>query len=160
MAEGEYYSTVFHKVDGNPRIARIKKYDEFVEIFKQYPVYKFVYSGPLDSVLRVRDEVTELGDYVLTRSWETGIELIHGLSTKGKGANRVKEKTGCHLLVAVGNYENDIDMFRSADVAYAVENSCPEAKAAATYITVDAEDGAIAAVIKDIESGFILPRFN
>lgn len=157
MAKENYFSTVFYKLDGKPEIARIKKYEEYVKIFEQYPVYKFVYSGPLDSVLRVRDEVTDLGEYVLTRSWETGIELLHGFSTKGKGTLRVKEKTGCHLLVAVGNYENDIDMFGTADISYAVEGSCPDAIDAATYITAKVEDGAIAAVIKDIEERHLLP---
>lgn len=55
--------------------------------------------------------------------------------------------------IAVGDYENDISMIRSAGVGYAAENACPAAKAAADRITVSNEEHAIAAIVADIESG-------
>ena len=54
---------------------------------------------------------------------------------------------------AVGDYNNDIGMLRTAGVGIAVANACPEAKAAADRITVSNEESAIAHIISDIESG-------
>jgi HAD superfamily hydrolase (TIGR01484 family) len=159
LAEEEYFFTVFYKDHGEVVIKKIITYEEFTDIFNSYPVYKLVYSGTLASVLKAKKELINLGEYKFIRSWETGIELLRESNTKGKAAERLKRETGSRLLVAVGNYENDIDMFNSADLSYAVEGSCEEAIAAATKTTVSAEDGAISAVIFDIENN-ILPSFN
>ena len=156
LAEGDYFVTVFYKLKDRVAIARIKEFNEYFEIFTKYPVYKFVYSSSLESVLKTRENLTNLGDYAFIRSWETGIELLKRSNMKGIGAKRLKEKTGSHLLVAVGNFENDIDMFEAADVSYAVEDSCEAAISAATYVTASANKGAIAAVIEHLDK-HILP---
>ena len=58
--------------------------------------------------------------------------------------------TGAHTLICVGDFENDIDMVRDADIGYAVENAVDELKAVADRITVNVNDGAIAKIIEDI----------
>ena len=55
--------------------------------------------------------------------------------------------------IAVGDYNNDISMFKAAGIGIAVSNACKEALDAADYITVSNEEHAIARVICDLESG-------
>jgi hydroxymethylpyrimidine pyrophosphatase-like HAD family hydrolase len=55
--------------------------------------------------------------------------------------------------IAIGDYNNDISMFRAAGLGVAVSNACPDALAAADRITVSNEEHAIARVIADIENG-------
>lgn len=55
--------------------------------------------------------------------------------------------------VAIGDYNNDISMFKAAKVGIAVANACEEAKAAADFVTVSNEESAIARVIYDLENG-------
>lgn len=57
--------------------------------------------------------------------------------------------------IAVGDYNNDIGMFRAARYGIAVANACQAAKDAADRITVSNEQHAIAQVIRDIENGQI-----
>ena len=55
--------------------------------------------------------------------------------------------------IAVGDYNNDISMFKAAGIGIAVSNACKEALDAADYITVSNEEHAIARVIYDLEKG-------
>lgn len=56
-------------------------------------------------------------------------------------------------IIAVGDYNNDVEMIKMAGVGFAVENACTEAKEAADYITVNHVDGAIHDIVYGIESG-------
>lgn len=58
--------------------------------------------------------------------------------------------------VAVGDYNNDISMFRAAKIGIAVANACPEALSAADHITVSNEEHAIAAIVCDLDLGRLL----
>ena len=55
--------------------------------------------------------------------------------------------------IAIGDYNNDISMFRAAGIGIAVSNACEEALNAADFITVSNEEHAIAKVIADLEKG-------
>ena len=54
------------------------------------------------------------------------------------------------LLVCVGDFENDFDMVRDADIGYAVANAADSLKGVADRITVSARDGAIARIIEEL----------
>jgi HAD superfamily hydrolase (TIGR01484 family) len=117
------------------------------------PVYKFLIHSiePF-----TEDEIVEIkhiiGDgYELSRSWALGIEGQNAGMNKGQAARRIAELVGARLLVCVGDYENDISMIKQADIGYAVGNAMPLLKEIADRITVEAGDGAIAAVISDLE---------
>jgi hydroxymethylpyrimidine pyrophosphatase-like HAD family hydrolase len=58
--------------------------------------------------------------------------------------------------VAVGDYNNDIGMFKAAGLGVAVSNACQAALKAADRITVSNEEHAIAQIISDLESGAIV----
>ena len=93
----------------------------------------------------------ELYDYLAVRSWETGLELFRISNSKGAAIKRIAEAAGCKLVVAVGDYENDIDMIKAADIGYAVENAVDALKSVADRHTVSVTESAIAKIIYDIE---------
>lgn len=75
----------------------------------------------------------------------------------GKGTSIINL---CHHLninvnnaIAIGDYNNDISMFKEAGIGIAVSNACKDALNAADYITVSNEEHAIARVIHDLELG-------
>ncbi len=88
----------------------------------------------------------------ITRSWKFGIEFNNLRDSKGRAARWLKEKLGCHTLICVGDYDNDIDMVEAADIGYAVENATDNLKAVADRITVHCRESAIAQIIEDISS--------
>ncbi|MBQ9097997.1 MAG: HAD-IIB family hydrolase [Clostridia bacterium] len=90
-------------------------------------------------------------DFEVARSWSVGIEIICKEDGKGAAARRMKDMLGAKLLVAVGDFENDLSMIRDADIGYAVENAVPEVKAVADRHTVHYEQHAIAAIVAELE---------
>ena len=96
--------------------------------------------------------------FSFVRSERTLFEIL----PKGISKATSLEKLAIHMgisdekTVALGDYNNDVEMLKRAGVGVAVANACPEAKAAADYVTVSNEESAIAKVICDIESGKIL----
>ena len=95
--------------------------------------------------------------FEFVRSAKQLFEILPYGITKGVSILRLAEHLGLDIkrTVAVGDYNNDIPMFRTAGVGVAVANACPAAKEAADYITVSNEEHAIANVIYDLESGKI-----
>ena len=87
----------------------------------------------------------------LVRSYYRCLELISENGSKRSASHKLKEALGAHTLICVGNFENDISMIEGADIGYAVGDSLDSVKAIADRITVDASEGAIRAVIEDIE---------
>lgn len=88
----------------------------------------------------------------IVRSYYNCLELISEFGSKKSASRRLKEALGAHTLICVGNFENDISMIAGADIGYAVGDSCDAAKAVADRITVNASEGAIRAIISDIEN--------
>lgn len=96
--------------------------------------------------------------FAFIRSERTLYEILPPGIHKGTALNKL-----CELLsvdpqrtIAIGDYNNDIGMLRTAGVGVAVANASPDAKAAADYITVHHEEHAIAAVIDELDHGRLL----
>lgn len=86
-------------------------------------------------------------------------KIFYEVLPKGIGKGVAIEKL-CDFLhvdvrktVAIGDYYNDVSMFRKAGIGIAVDNACDDVKAAADFVTVSNEEHAIARVIYDIEAG-------
>ena len=91
-------------------------------------------------------------NYVLARSFASYTEIMRRENTKGYAAKLLKEHLGAGLLVGMGDYENDIPLFREVDVSYAVGNAVDELKAIASKVVSETvNSGAAAAIIRDIE---------
>ena len=118
-------------------------------------VYKIIFvTDTPEKAIYIRDVVNERGsdELVSVRSWHTGVEILGARNTKGLSVRRVADAIGARLVVTVGDYENDISMIKSADIGYAVANATEPLKAAADRHTVGVKDGAIAAVIYELEA--------
>ena len=94
-------------------------------------------------------------DYI--RSEHTLYEILPKGVNKGSVLPRLCEYLGTNpkRTVAVGDYNNDVAMLKSAGIGVAVANACREAKEAADHITVSNEEHAIAKIIHDIENGIL-----
>lgn len=117
-------------------------------------VYKIIFvTDTPEKAVYIRDTVNERGadELVSVRSWSTGVEIIGKNNTKGHAARKVADTIGARLLVTVGDYENDISMIEAADIGYAVENATDDLKSLADRTTVNVSEGAIAAVIYELE---------
>ena len=119
------------------------------------PIYKMVFYAHREQAEEYAGRIASLvGDrFVSMRSWVNGIEVLMQGATKGAAIGRLKTALGdrARTVVAVGDYENDADMIREADIGYAVGNAVPSLKAAADRITVNANESAIAKIIADLE---------
>ncbi len=87
----------------------------------------------------------------ITRSWPIGIEINALPDSKGRAARKVKEMLGCHTLICIGDYDNDIDMIKAADIGYAVGNATEALKEAADRITLPCRECAMATIIAELE---------
>ena len=96
-------------------------------------------------------------DYGFIRSERTLYEILPKGINKGSCLYGIAEAVGTDIAhtVAIGDYDNDIEMIRKAGVGVAVANARESVKAVADYVTVSNEEHAIARVIADIEAGKI-----
>lgn len=129
-------------------------YEEFCDAMS-LPVYKLIFHSMPDTPF-TQEECGAISEYLgedfeAMRSWNCGIEVQSRGNNKGRAARYIAQLTGAKLLICVGDYENDISMIKEADVGYAVENALDSVKAVADRVTADVREGAIAAVIEDLE---------
>lgn len=123
--------------------------------------YKFLFLDDDPACLRAVREALLLhfGDRFAptgSSSWileaqHPGIHKALGLEKLKKHLNGAKKRT----VIACGDYDNDIEMLKGADVAVAPENALPALKAVAHRVLCHCKDGLIADVIEAIERGEI-----
>lgn len=89
------------------------------------------------------------------RSERTLFEILPKGVHKGLALSKLVEhlQLDINKTVAIGDYNNDIGMFRAAKLGIAVANACKDAIDAADTVTVSNEEHAIAQVIADLECG-------
>lgn len=119
---------------------------------------KCVFVGDEDEITRLRYDLPERFP-----QFEYAFSGIHIFEfqkkgvTKGTAVRRFKamfeEKYGRPFTVyCVGDYGNDLDMLRSADVAVCPDNAIDEVKAASDYVLCNHNDGVIGDLVELIES--------
>jgi hydroxymethylpyrimidine pyrophosphatase-like HAD family hydrolase len=91
--------------------------------------------------------------FSIFRSWGTGVEVISPLGGKGRCLQHLKELLGdrARVTVGVGDYENDLSLLQCADLSYAPANACPEVLAFSKHHLPPCSQGAIAALIEDLD---------
>jgi Cof subfamily protein (haloacid dehalogenase superfamily) len=121
------------------------------------PICKVVFNTlDAERLLEVRKEIEALPGAVLfdfTMGSDTFFEILPKDCNKGTLLKRMADMLGFDMAktVAVGDYENDIDMIKMAGTGYSVANACPELHAVADRITVSNEEHAIAKIIDDLD---------
>ncbi len=143
------------------RFRKITNLENIVCDYKdvQEPIAKILFGSESDEDIRNIEKMLKshplAEEFDFIRSEKTLYEILpKGI---GKGTSIINL---CNYLnidvnktIAVGDYNNDISMFKAAGIGIAVSNACKEAMDAADYITVSNEEHAIARVIYDIENG-------
>lgn len=122
---------------------------------------KVVFCCPRETVISGVEEMLRAHPlaekFSFIRSEKTLFEILPKGVDKGLSLTKLIEYLHAdpRKTIAVGDYNNDIGMFRAARYGIAVANACQAAKDAADLITVSNEQHAIAQVINDIEKGII-----
>ena len=111
-------------------------------------------------VLRVRAKDFFGADIAVFLSGETLLEIQPAAVTKANGVGKLRALTGGDALtvIACGDFENDIDMLRAADIAIAPANALDSVKVIADYVLCDCDEGLIADVVAGLMAGTIVKR--
>ena len=143
--------------DGDFRFNFYRRGDDVKEFLKQpkFPVYKMIIEHADKALGEKHYEAASrlFGSEfsVEMSSWRT-LEVCPEGSGKGEALKRMLPLLGKTFdkVVCVGDNQNDIGMIKLADVGYAVGNAIPALKAAATRVTVNSGEGAIAKIIEEL----------
>lgn len=157
-----FYRTYFCKE--NEAMRRFRKITNLPNLVCHYnevsePIAKILFGSDSDEeILQIAETLAahplaEKFDFI--RSEKTLYEILPKGIGKGTAIQNLTKHLGLDIrkTIAIGDYDNDISMFRTAQVGIAVANACKEALAAADYVTVSNEEHAIAKVIYDLEEG-------
>lgn len=89
------------------------------------------------------------------RSEKELYEILPKGASKGTALIKLAEYLNTDKTIAVGDYDNDVEMIKNAKIGFAVANASQRAKDAADFITVSNDEHAIAKIINDLDSGEI-----
>ncbi len=94
----------------------------------------------------------EYGCFVSTCVSDTSryLELLPINVNKGTAIKELKKICGAKKSFAIGDYYNDVELIRDADIGAAVAAAPDDIKQIANYVTCCCEDGAVADFIKQI----------
>ena len=121
------------------------------EVFGKLYKIAFRVDGDEASGYRAKQIISEImTEHCVERSSSNYVEVLERASTKAPNTLALKKLVGAHTLVCVGDYENDIEMIRKADIGYAVANAIDSVKAVADRITVSVEEAAMARIIEEL----------
>lgn len=120
--------------------------------------YKLVFraeSEELSSIRTAFDKRFEGHRLVALKSGDHFLEIFYRDCHKGTGLEKLRTVCdfGTRTVIACGDYENDIEMLESADIAVCPTNALPRVKEIADFVLCDSGEGLLAAVIEAIING-------
>ena len=168
------YSDVCFRT-ATPRVLRVERtdgllakdvtwYDEGtvqVSSIETWPTddwYKIVFRAEEDVILRIRDELmAHFGDrFSYTASGSRFLEVQNPEVNKATGLEKLRRICGKdRILIACGDYENDLEMLRAADVALCPANAMDEVKRVARRTLCHCDEGLIGDIVELLEKGEI-----
>ena len=98
-----------------------------------------------------RGEELRLENAFFLRTQPTYMELTCAAADKAVGAAELKKVLGARQLFAIGDYDNDLQMLKTADVSAAAGNAPEYIKATADYVCGNCAEGAVADFIAILE---------
>ena len=120
------------------------------------PIGKILFTHAEDAALRKLAALLhahpKADEFDFVRSEQTFYEILPKGVNKGAALAPIAQSVGADpaRIVAVGDYNNDIEMVKKAAIGYAVANASDDLKAVADRITVSNEEHAIAKIIDDL----------
>jgi Cof subfamily protein (haloacid dehalogenase superfamily) len=115
-------------------------------------IHKFIFMAPEEQILSIRPYIeAELGAISeITRATPGMLEVLPPGASKGDGVSRLLKSMNVppEAVLAVGDGENDVEMFRLCGMSVAMANAVKSARAAAKYLTSSNDDAGVAAAIE------------
>lgn len=145
----------FRRITGLPNL--VQNYNDITET-----VSKIIFGiEEEDEILAVEKSLRNhplAQNFDFVRSERTLFEILPKGINKGVSVTKLAEYLNIDInkTIAIGDYNNDIPMFKAAKIGISVKNACPDALKAADFVTVSNEEHAIAQLISDLEKG----KFN
>ena len=145
---------IFREITGTPNI--VAHYRDVSE-----PIGKIVFGDIREETFTMLDQLLKNHPKADKFDFVRSAKILYEILPKGTNKGCVLPRLAAHLgidpkkTIAIGDYNNDVEMLRTAHVGVAVANAVEEAKQAADYITVSNEEDAIARLISDIEHGIL-----
>lgn len=128
-----------------------EKRDDFAGLDDE--IVKVALYHPVDSETSIyphfRHLEPQLKVKVSSRFW---VDISHPDANKGHALQLLQRKLGVSAAetLAIGDYNNDLEMLAAADYSYAMANAHPNVKAAAKYATGGNDEGGVEAVLRDV----------
>ena len=127
-------------------------------LYRDEGICKFVYIDQDLSprIQRVREALAPLQGLAVTSSWTNNLEMMPSGVNKGVALRGLAEKLGIPRtqVMAIGDFDNDLDMIEYAGLGVAMGNGSPRVKRAAQHVTLsNAEFGVAAAVRRFVLDG-------
>ena len=151
FSKDNYSMKRFRELTGAPNLVR--SYTEIEE-----PLAKIVFGldteDDMNLIIKVLNSHPIADKFDFIRSEKNLYEILPKGISKGTSITKLSEYLSLSQgkIIAVGDYNNDIPMFKEASLGIAVSNACDDALNAADLITVSNDENAIAQIIYDIES--------
>ena len=145
-----FYEVAVHCTDRDYRFPRLTQ-EELNQV--KEPIYKIVFCfAEEDEAINFQNIIKKnySSEFIFERSWPTGVEMLLKSGGKGTCLNIIKEMTNSRIIIAAGDFENDISMLKVADISYAPENALDSVKKIATYTGVHCKDHLIEYIINNI----------
>ena len=125
----------------------------FTELLNRFDTNKVLFMSPdrsvLDAAMEEVKRITSPGEVFIYRNADF-LEIMGGDYDKGTAIDALSAYYGVEKadIMAIGDDYNDVPMLQKAGFSVAMENSVPEAKAVARYITDTNENDGVAKIIK------------
>ena len=98
----------------------------------------------------VRQGLSAVPGIDLTQSWFNNIEIMPAGVDKGRGVRDMAAALGLSMdqVMALGDQDNDIPMFKAAGFGVAMGNAAPELLAAADFVTLSNNEAGFAKAVE------------
>lgn len=125
--------------------------------------YKFVLRETPERLAELRELFNaRFGDrFAVTTSSPRIIEVQSKSCNKAIGIEKLRRffaGVGDRIVIACGDFENDLEMLQAADISVCPSNACDKVKQVADYQLCSCGEGLIADIIEGLENGTIVPR--
>jgi Cof subfamily protein (haloacid dehalogenase superfamily) len=119
--------------------------------FLTMPPTKLLAMGEEEELNKIRKRLEDRNIYI-TRSHSHFLEMLNPEATKGRGLASVAERLDIDRknVIAIGDNENDIEMFKYAGYSVAMTNADDYVKAHADYITKNNNEDGVAEAIEKL----------
>jgi Cof subfamily protein (haloacid dehalogenase superfamily) len=135
-------------------LAVMENLKETIALQKSRGCIKGMFIGEPEDLEEMRSRVEERfgGRIYMARSFKTFLEILNAGASKGLGLQYVMDRQGIakNEIMAFGDDENDIPMFRTAGFSAAPANAKDTVKEAAGFITGANTDDGVAAYLESL----------